>query len=315
MLPNTAENLYWQRTPAIPYDARTSLDVPIKRLIDNDRPHSAIRCLSRSINEGKPIEWDQASRALLGALKTTEPVHSTDAHDVVAVIKALQQDPNADSADVLKVEWAYIELLNEANQAAPLHIGRHLAADPEMFCHVIRLVYRARNTPKPVDGPADEEGRMATHGHKLLSEWDTPPGLLEDGGFDGQAFSHWLQSVMQRCAASGHLEVAMTWVGQVLTNAPADPSGLWIHRSAAEALNASDGEEMRRGYSMQLYNSRGYCHYTHGRDERALAEALRTKGNEVETAGFHRLAVTLRHLADGYERDAKEAVSVDPFDD
>lgn len=40
----------------------------------------------------------------------------------------------------------------------------------------------------------------------------------------------------------------MSTVGQVLIYTPADPEGLWIHRSAAQELNKKDVDAMRKGF-------------------------------------------------------------------
>ena len=42
-----------------------------------------------------------------------------------------------------------------------------------------------------------------------------------------------------------------------------------------------------------------------GEPERERAEKYKQKAEEVENAGYHRFAVTLRKLADGYEREAE----------
>jgi len=104
-------------------------------------------------------------------------------------------------------------------------------------------------------------------------------------------------------------------VGQVLIHAPADPDGLWIHRSAAKALNARDAEDMRDGFRTALLNSRGIHGFSAGREERALAVKYREQAEQVEAAGFQRLASSLRELAKHYEREAERDSSRDPFED
>jgi len=104
-------------------------------------------------------------------------------------------------------------------------------------------------------------------------------------------------------------------VGHVLIHTPPDPDGLWIHRSAAAALNAKGADDMREGFRVELFNSRGVHGFTAGREERELAKKYRKQADEVETQGYHRLANTLRELASSYERDAEREASRDPFED
>lgn len=72
---------------------------------------------------------------------------------------------------------------------------------------------------------------------------------------------------------------------------------------------------MRDGFRMALYNARG-VHWVDpsGRSERELAASYRGKAEEIENAGFPRLASTLRGLADEYEREAERVVSRERFD-
>ena len=42
-----------------------------------------------------------------------------------------------------------------------------------------------------------------------------------------------------------------------------------------------------------------------GKPEKELAEKFRSKAEEIENAGFQRFSVTLRDLADSYDREAE----------
>ena len=91
---------------------------------------------------------------------------------------------------------------------------------------------------------------------------------------------------------------------------PADSKGLWIDQVAAEALNAKDAEDMRNGFNSEAYNSRGvHSIDPTGKPEKELAELYRKKAEDVENAGYQRLASTLRRLADGYEREAERIIA------
>jgi hypothetical protein len=126
----------------------------------------------------------------------------------------------------------------------------------------------------------------------------------------------WLEAVKKECSETGHLEIAMTMLGHSLIHVPSDPGDLWIHRSAAAALNARDAEDMRNGFRTELYNSRG-VHWVDptGAPERELATKYRAQAEAVENAGYHRLATTLRELAMSYEREADGVASRERFDE
>lgn len=300
------QSAYWSKTSTNPYEADTSIECAIDQLINHGRPYAAVRCLYRMLHEQQPFDNTQAIRALLEALKSSESPHSMDVYEVVEIIKALQNDPDTNLNDLFKVEWAYLPLLTQHHNASPKLLARRLADDPGFFCEVIRLVFLAKNEERPAEEATEERKNIATNAYRLLSEWRTPPGLREDGSYDGNALNLWLDAVKKECTETGHLEIAMEMVGHVLIHVPADPDGLWIHHSAAAILNAKDAKDMREGFQIALYNSRGvHTVDPTGKPERELAAKYRGKAEAVENAGYHRLASTLRGLADIYENEAE----------
>jgi len=124
----------------------------------------------------------------------------------------------------------------------------------------------------------------------------------------------WLEEVKRSCEASGHLRIALGQAGKVLAYSPADPSGLWIHKGAAEVLNEKEHDMMRTAFRVELFNQRGVFTWTVGEEERTLAADFRRKADSVEKEGYFRLAASVRDLAASYERDADREASRDPFD-
>jgi hypothetical protein len=295
---------YWSRTSANAYQADGDLAIAIEKLIEHGRPHSAIECLNSMRDTEQPINAEQCVRALLAALSSSEPTHTMDRYHIVELIKFLQSEPSVAQKDILDVEWAYLPLLNhdDYDGAAPKFLENGLASDPEFFCEAIRLIYRSKKEDQVSTKPGEKSRAIAENAWRLLRKWKIPPGTQEDGTFSAEHFKDWLQRVKALCEESGHLEVALIHIGGVLIHAPSDPNGLWIHRAVATALNDRDAENMRDGFSTGTCNSRGaYWVDPTGKPEKELAEQFRHKAEDVENAGFHRFAVTLRGLADGYE--------------
>jgi hypothetical protein len=103
----------------------------------------------------------------------------------------------------------------------------------------------------------------------------------------------------------------MNHLGQVLFYTPPNSSGLWIHQSVAELLDEKDNENIRKGYAIAVFNSRGvYTVDPSGEPERQLACSWRQKAEEIEKLGYIRFATCLREIADSYDREA-ERVSHD----
>jgi hypothetical protein len=305
-----SEAEYWSRTPVYPYQLDGELGLAIEKLIEHSRPNAAINCLSSMIHNKLPLDKALSIKALLSAVSSSEPSYSRDVYDIIEVIKALQDDPCTNFDDLFHIEWAYLSLLERHNDASPITLENRLALDPDFFCQVIRLVYRSRKIDKTEKELSEQEKAIATNAWRLLHEWRSPPGLQPDGTFSGDQFNQWLTEIQQICSESGHLEVALTHIGNVLIHCPPDTKGLWIDRTAAEALNRKDSEKMRSGYRLGVVNSRG-AHWVDptGNPERELALKYRQQAEDVENDGYQRFAVTLRGIAESYDREAEQIVN------
>jgi hypothetical protein len=305
-----SENEYWINTSVNPYQSEGDLSVAIDKLIQYDRPHAAIDCIDRMRHDKQPLDINRSVKALLEAVSSTEPSHAMDAYHIVEIIKALQDDPEIDPDDLFRVEWAYLPLLDRHRNASPQLLEKRLASDPTFFCEVIRLLYRSKKEEKSDKEPTEQEQAVATQAWRMLHGWQTPPGTQPDGSFSHKHLKEWLDYTKAACAESGHLEVALNHVGEVLYYSPPDPDGLWIDKGAAEVLNDKDAGKMRRGFSIEAFNSRG-AHSVDptGKPERDLSQRYRQKAEDVENAGYQRFAATLRKIAESYDREAERIIA------
>jgi DNA-binding transcriptional ArsR family regulator len=309
------DSSYWTKASANPYEVDKDLELAVDRLIEHDRPHAAIRCLGKMRHDKQLLNSKQAIRALLAALDSSEGPQAMNVYDIVEVIKALQDDPDTNPADLFRVEWAYLRVLDRDRGAHPKLLEQRLADSPEFFCEIIRTIFRSTKEDQEVKEPTELQKNIATNAYRLLHQWKTPPGTDKEGAFNGGALNSWLEHIKTACAESGHLEIALTMAGHVLIHTPPDPDGLWIDHSAASALNAKDANDMRDGFTTEFFNSRGVHKFTAGREERQLAERYRKQADEVEARGYHRLANSLKKLASSYEHDAEREAARDPFED
>lgn len=304
------ESEYWSRANTNVYHTDRDLTIAIEKLIANGRPHAAIDCLESMRHAEQPVNSNQCVRALLAALSSSEPRNSMDGYHIVELIKFLQSEPSVNQDDLFRVEWEYVPLLAHHEDAAPQLLESRLANDPEFFCEMIRLIYRSKKEDQPSREPTVESRAIATHALWLLQNWKTPPGTQEDGKFSEERFTEWLKRVKEVCTESGHLEVALINIGEVLIHTPPDSEALWINRAVAAALNDREADDMRKGYRTGIYNSRG-AHWVDptGKPERELAQHFRSKAEEIENTGYQRFAVTLRGLADSYDREAEQIIN------
>ena len=304
------EGEYWRRTGAgLFYNTDGDIDSAIDKLIKHGRPKAAIQCLALMKRDRGTFDNQQAFRALLTPGDPDEPVKQELRYAIIEIIKDLQTSPEANQEDLLKVEWAYLLLLERHLGASPKTLEFGLASDPDFYCQVIQLIFLPEGQDTRARQLSEQEKALAQSAYSLLFNWKTPPGTQLDGTFSPEKFTGWLNHVKAVCSESGHLGIALEQVGEVLAHKPSDPDGLWIHRTIAEALNDSSVEAMREGFSIGISNSRGvYKVDGTGNEERELTEKHRQRADEIENAGYHRLATTIRGIAEHYDREAERNI-------
>ena len=301
---------YWSRTGArLFYGTEGDTGLAIDKLIKHRRTKAAIHCLAVMKHDRGTFDKQQAFQALLSPGNPDEPAEQELRYAIIEIIQDLQSDPETNQEDLMKVEWLYLPLLERHLGASPRTLEFRLASDPDFYCQVIQLIF----LPEGQDGRSKElseqEKALAQSAYALLFEWKTPPGMQLDGTFSPEEFTRWLNYVKAVCGESGHLEIALEQVGEVLAHYPPDPDGFWIHRTIAEALNDRDVEAMRDGFSIGISNSRGF-HVVDGtgNQENELAEENRRKADEIENVEYHRLATTMRDIAKNYDREAERNI-------
>jgi len=303
-----SEGEYWKNTNANTYQTDDDTEYALTKLLEFDRPAAAIEGFARDLFKKKDINPDLACDALRALVQSKEPPGKIDNYNITEIIKALQENQATDQDKLFHVEWAYVALLDRHSDGSPITLEKRLASDPGFFCELIQLIYRAEGA-EPEEDPTEQRRNIATNAYSLFSVWNIVPGARTDAEFDPDAFADWLNGVEEIAKASGHYDVAMIQLGYVLVNAPEGSDGLWIHPVIAEAMNDRERTSLRDGYSTGIRNSRG-VHWVdpEAKPEKALAEKYRQRAEDVENAGYQRLATTLREVAASYDRDAERII-------
>lgn len=301
---------YWKTVPAYHLEENEHYNIAVDKLNACGRHDAAVDCLSQIHREGRELDVSRTVQTLLDAALSKESIHGLEKYEVTRLIKALRDHPDATTEDLKRVEWEYIPWLDHYyKDTSPVTLETQLGADPSFFCEVIRLLYCSENDKRAQRQLGEEDSARASFAWHLLHNWRMSPGSQPDGTFSFDDFSRWLGQVKKACNKSGHLEVALIHVGQVLFYCPEDSDGTWINRQVARVLNGEDAKPMRRGFSMEVINSRG-AHWVDptGAPERELAEKYREKAEIIERDGLRRFSETLREVARKYEREAQRIV-------
>lgn len=303
------EEEYWNNTSANTYQTEDDTEYALGKLLEFGRPSAAIEGITTNLHKKADINPELACDALLALVGSEDTAGRIDSYQITEIIKALQENAATDQDKLFQVEWAYVSFLDRHSGGSPITLENRLASDPHFFCDLIQLIYRAEGE-EPKEEPSAQHRNIATNAYRLLSTWKVVPGARLGAEFEPDAFTKWLNAMEEIVKATGHYDVAMIQLGDVLVNAPEGPDGLWIHPVIAEAMNSRERASLRDGYSTGIYNARGvHTLDPQAKPERALAEKFRQRADQVENAGYQRLATTLRGVANSYDRDAERIIS------
>lgn len=310
------EGLYWKKARVNPYGPDRDLKIAIEKLLEYGREGAAVKCVAQTRDDKSRFDESLATRALLAVLGRGGDILELDKYETVELIKHLQTSEKTDKDALFQIEWNFLPWLDCFSSGSPVTLERRLASDPAFFAEAVGLVFYSKNTPKEDRQEPDEQKKLlARNAYKLLTEWKRCPGCQDDGKFNAEAFNVWINEARKLTKESGHTAVAQIQIGHVLTYAPSDPDGLWIHNAVAEVLNFRDCADMRSGFTSQLFNGRGVFTFTHGQEERQLAGENRRKAEELDAKGYTRFATAMREFAERYERQAQLEEKRNPFED
>ncbi|GIB10441.1 hypothetical protein VCSRO42_3365 [Vibrio cholerae] len=309
------ESLYWKNVVVNPYGPARDLTVAVGNLLKYGRGGAAVTCVSRMADRSPLFNESLALHALLEVIEKGNGISELNAHQTVELITHLQKSKTADQDALFKIEWNFLPWLDRFSSGSPATLEKRLASEPGFFAEVIGLVYRSKKSSQENNEQFDEHKKsLAKNAYKLLTEWKRCPGTQDDGSFITESFNTWFSEVRKLTEESGHAEVALIQVGHVLTYAPSDPDGLWIHKAVATVLNYRDTGDMRSGFTTQLFNNRGVYGFTHGQDERNLARGYRDKAEALDANGYTRFATEMREFAERYELQAEQDEKRNPYE-
>lgn len=315
-LKDAHEALYWKNVNVNPYGPSRDLTIAVENLLEFGREGAAVMCAARMADDKSKFDESLATRALLAALESECEIQGLDNEQVVELIKRLQESETSDKNALFRIEWNFLPWLGKFSSGSPITLEKKLASDPSFFAEVIRLVFRSENSiEEDSKEPDEQKGRIAINAYKLLGEWECCPGTEDDGAFNAEAFNVWLDEARRITKESGHAGVAQIQIGHILTFAPKDPDGLWIHKTVATVLNRRDTGKMRFGFTEQLFNGRGVHGFTNGQEERELASENREKAEALDSNSFTRFATEMREFANQYDRQAEHEATHNPYED
>jgi len=171
-------------------------------------------------------------------------------------------------------------------------------------------VFKSNNSDQEPEEklPEDEAQPRKAKAHSaydLLHKWSQIPGTSNEGTIDREALRDWINSARDIAAPLGYLDVCDSQIGQLLSNAPADPDDAWPCLAVREVAEEVSTDRLASGIYFGVLNSRGVvCRGERGEQERELAEKYRKLAEKVRIESPF-IASILDDLRQSYLSDAK----------
>ena len=313
---------YWNRVDHFRRTDDKCSEAAVRNLLKAKRPLTAIEYIASAIIMGdnsikQQIDPELCLKALMTSLNTTENISSTNnlRYEIGLIFKYLYNNINYKTAELWKAEWAYLKIFGEYGIGQPQALIYQIANDADFFCDLIKTAYKSE-LPDAKQQEIDDAIQYRLLKILSFNDFMIMPGTDRYGTFREDNFTAWICKVEEICKTSGHLGIAQSVIGGYLINSPEDKSGLWINKTVARILDRNNSAPMRSGYGRGVYNSRGvYTVDETGRSETSLRDKWQDRADKVESLGFLNLAVSLRELADTYERERNRIVRQGLFRD
>ena len=299
------QNAYWSAPNVyqVPNDERAQA-VPL--LLDHGRQWAALTLISVLIQDGEEPELGLVKSIFNSMLAGPESMTGDSTMDRYYVGNVLQylESRVPDDDDLPKYEFIFFELLHNHEPSRALY--RLLGSNPEEFVNMMKAIYRADN--EPTRSLAPKEQAFAHLSWSVIRNWNTLPGLADDGTIDADHLTDWVRKVRLALEESGRSAIGDEQVGQVLSTSPAGADGVWPAEPVRDLLDNLGNKRIDTGFHLGKVNQRGMTSrgvFDGGDQERALEAQLREWAAALATK-WPRTARVLRGIADDYQREARQ---------
>ena len=309
------ETGYWRDMPVFWTDTKDIRDVAfaVRKLISVGRARHAVPLA------GGDQKHQLSSELLVEVLR--EAAHQSfesdgDAnepvilqHYVANILKELDKRLDVDEANLSRLEWTYLPLLEHSNRP-PKAIFKELSEQPAFFIEVLSAVFKPSKESGMVEPEPPDPNRassIAQQAFQLLGIWDGIPGTREVGLIDGQILEAWIKEARSQAREVGRQDIADSKIGAMLSASPLGADDVWPAEAVRDAIDLFRSRPMMRGFQTGKRNRRGATvrmPRDGGELEREEAARFRHWADAIEYDHPH-TARTLEYIADIYDQEAR----------
>lgn len=300
---------YWREV--VPYWNRhtdAELIELIDRLLEAKRPRAAFRTVDI---EWTRIETSRLKRLLLAvATSNAESAgeYRLDPHDISEALTSLDGRSGVSPDEMAQLEFLFIQALDHSKHGIP-NLERQIGESPAIFVQAVALAYKrnddGQDPPEWRIDDADRRKNTALAAHRLLHQLKRIPGTDKEGKIHAEALSAWLTEARRLFAEHARGEIGDQMIGQLLSGAPAEATGVWPCLSVCEAMERIASQDLATGFRVGALNARGaQWRGEGGSQERELAATHRGWAQQLAFE-YPYVGSVLESIAASYEREGE----------
>lgn len=237
-----------------------------------------------------------------GATEQSNDIYQPDNYRVCSLFTELDTRNDWDIGTILQLEQLYVGILNQRySTRKPKYLHQMLVQEPESFVDVLRFLKEGDDELKKK--PIEEQRDRWFQVHQLLDNWDTIPGVDEEGHIDSHYLADWVEQTRNLARHHNCLNLADCFIGKILAKYPEKEAIVnWPPDEICEIIENIGNDSIIGGFSTAIFNKRGFSTrgtYDGGTRERKLADYFKKLADQKYF--FPKVADVFIRLARGYE--------------
>lgn len=300
------EIAYWNKiTPNEFYCAETySLSLISEKLLEVCRPRTALKLCTYEFKTIYPTLLYKVIHQSL--LQEEAGVDFIDSWYLEEMLEYLENSNEINRHELIQLEFGLFPLLAYEQEFRASFLYEGIMSEPQLFTELICILYKPEHEER--EEPINDGLRAAAdRAWRILHHCTRLPGTQADGSIDHNAFTHFINSTRELCKQADRLTMCDQTLGNILAHSPEDKDGTWPFAPARDILEYTEMKQMRRGFSVGVWNKRGMTTrspWDGGNQERILAAHYRTKAAAAQCT-HPNVALMLEAIAKDYEYDGK----------
>lgn len=275
----------------------------VEKLLSANRPRTAFEALGDKV-------FKVSGALLIIILNGIGTGHESDAPlqsswHISRMFKAISSDVLVPRSELAGLEFAYYEILRDGDYGTPT-LFEDILNSPESFMELICMAYKPRHSKlEPI--PENMQGAVQI-ASSLLHHGGGTPGRDSNGNIDSDKFFRWIKKVRELANEHDRSEITDLTIGAWLSDWPFNKSlKVWPEFAIANLLDQDDCENIRRGFSTGVHNSRGISSrspYDGGNQERTIANKFNSFAASWANENPN-VAAMIEDIAKSFEYDAR----------